>query len=229
MPGARRASASQALPRGARDAPDELPEPRAPHRDRRAHERQRRRRRGEHGAGAVGPDDLVVAGVDDEEVGLEPEAGPGRGVDEVRVDRRRRRARHLELDAGVLVAQQDLEHPGDAEAGLGVALRRRAAQDEDAVRCPAASSDGKREGRGDPGDARVEEEPREARVAQGARLSFDLLPQGEVHRHAVADGTKEQLQEEQEEQREENEDGPEEPAAGAGGSLVARRDRSSSG
>ena len=228
VPGARRLPASQALPRGAGDAPHELAETRAPHRDGRAHDRQRWRRRGEHGARAVGSDDLVVAGVDDEEIGLEPEAGAGRGVGEVRVDGGRRRARHLECDSGVLVAEQDLEHPGDAEAGLGVALRRRAAQDEHAVR-PRRLRHGKGEGRGDPGDARLEEEPREARVAQIARLALDLLPQGEVHRHAVSGETEQKLEDEQDEEGEENEDGPEEPETGAGGSLVARRDRSSSG
>ena len=67
---------------------------------------------------------------------------------------------------------------------LGVALRGRAAQDEHAVRARRLRH-GKREGRGDAGDPRLEEEPREARVAEKARLALDLLPQGEVHRHAV--------------------------------------------
>ena len=83
------------------------------------------------GTRAVRADDLVVAHVDDEQVGLKFGGLPGHLVDDVRVDRDDPQVVDLEPPPGVGVAQLRLEQRGEPEPGLGRPPRGRLPEDED--------------------------------------------------------------------------------------------------
>ncbi len=86
----------------------------------------------EDGPRTVGPDHLVVAQVDQEEVRFVGRAFASDLQGHVGVGRRYRRIDDLELPARILLAEHDGEDPAEVEGWIGKALRSRPAQDKDA-------------------------------------------------------------------------------------------------
>ena len=124
-----------------------------------------RAQRAEHRRRAVGADDLVVAHVDDEQVGLEARTVDGDLAHDVRVDRRHGGVVDLEALLGEARDEHLLEPPRDAEGRLRRPHRRRSAEEEDpidVVRLLLRELEGWRR----PSDRRREEAPAERRVGR---------------------------------------------------------------
>ncbi len=123
-----------ARPAASNHVAQQLSDPRRFQPDAAAYEAQARQRLLKDGAWSVGPHHLVVAHVDDKQVGLAGRAVAGDLTHHVRVDRRHRGVDHLELHLGITLTEQHFQYPANAERPVGNALRRRLAKHEDAKR-----------------------------------------------------------------------------------------------
>ncbi len=213
------------LPPWPAERAEELPQAGGAERDGDADEPEPWRPTGEHGAGPVWPNHLVVPGVDHHHVRrLAGEVARHRHQ-HVRVDGHHPRVHHLEPDARGRLLEHRLEEAGDAERRLGVSLRRGLAEHHhpDRPRTPLLRQ---HERRGLPGQPGREEAEREVRVGTGGRAALRLAGNGKAGRVAHAEQSQEQLEPAQEHHwREHHGDGAEQPDPSRGGRRGSRGGR----
>jgi len=161
--------------------------------ERQTHQPQARGSPGEHRPRSERSDDLVVPGVDDDDVRRVAGEVAGHRHERVRADRHQPGVHDLDASAGHCLLEHGLEEARQAEGGFGVSLCGGLAEHHHPHRARALL---RRDGEGHrlPGESRREEAQREVRVRACPRLALHLAGNGEGGGVTHAEQPEQQLQ-----------------------------------